>query len=54
MDVTLFGEVEVQRTTTAAPSRLEVFHDVLKQRQRSENTDFLPVKNDGVRKEIGD
>ena len=50
----LFGEVEVQRATTAAPSRLEVFHDVLEQRQRSENTDFLPVKNDAVRKGIGD
>ena len=44
MDVALFGEVEVQRATTAAPSRLEVLHDVLEQRQRSENTDLLPVK----------
>jgi len=44
MDVALFGEVEVQRATTAAPGRLEVFHDVLEQRQRSENTDLLPVK----------
>jgi hypothetical protein len=53
MDMALLGEVEVQRATTAAPSRLEVFHDVLEQRQRSEDTDFLPVESDAVRKEIG-
>ena len=50
----LFGEIEIQRATTAVPSRLKVFHDVLKQRQQSEDTDFLPVKNYTVRKEIGD
>ena len=49
MDVALLGEVEVQRTATAAPSGLEVFHDVLEQGQRSEDTDFLPVK--GMRSE---
>ena len=40
----LLGEVEVQRTATTAPSRLEIFYDVLEQRQRSEDTNFLPVK----------
>ena len=44
MDMALLGEVEVQRAATTAPSRLEVFHDILEQRQRSEDTDFLPVK----------
>jgi hypothetical protein len=44
MDVALLGEVKVQRATTAAPSRLKVFHDVLEQRQRSKDTDFLPGK----------
>ena len=47
MDVALFGEVEVQRATTTAPSRFEVFHDVLEQGQRSEDTDFLPVRKCG-------
>ena len=40
----LFGKVKVQGTTTTAPGSLEVFHDVLEQGQRSEDTDFLPVK----------
>ena len=40
----LFGEVEVQRAATTAPSRLEVLHDILEQRQRSEDTNFLPVE----------
>ena len=49
MDVTLFGEVEVQRATTTSPSRLKVFHDVLEQGQRSKDTDFLPTKKRAVR-----
>ena len=53
MDVALFGEVEVQRATTTTPSRLEVFHDVLEQGQRSEDTDFLPVRKCVVRKRQG-
>jgi len=44
MDVALLGEIEVQGATTASPSRLKVFHDVLEQGQRSKDTDFLPVK----------
>ena len=51
MDVALFGEVEIQRATTASPSRLKVFHDVLEQGQRSEDTDFLSMKKRAVRKE---
>jgi hypothetical protein len=41
MNVALLGEVEVQRTTTASPSCLEVFYDVLEQGQRGEDGDFL-------------
>ena len=44
MDMALFSEVEVQRAATTAPSRLEVFHDILEQWQRSEDTNFLPVE----------
>lgn len=51
MDVALFGEVEIQRATTASPSRLKVFHDVLEQGQRSEDTDFLSMKKRAVKKE---
>lgn len=41
MNVALLGEVEVQRTTTASPGRLEVLNDILEQGQRSEDGDFL-------------
>lgn len=50
MDVALFGKVKVQGTTTTASSSLEVFHDVLEQGQRSEDTNFLPVKLFGKEK----
>lgn len=49
MDMALLGEIEVQRTATTASSRLEVFHDISEQGQRSEDTNFLPVK--GARSE---
>ena len=48
----LFGEVEVQRATTTASGRFEVFHDVLEQGQRCEDTDFFPVKKHTIRKEV--
>ena len=53
MDVALFGEIEVQRTTATAPSSLEVFHDILEQGQRGEDTNFLPVKLFGEEKRTG-
>ena len=48
----LFGEVEVQRATATASGRLEVFHDVLEQGQRCEDTDFFPVTKHTIRKEV--